>query len=91
MNASAGSARQSVRSRRGSRSGRRAFETFSGHPLERLYTPEHVTSDALAAGFPGEYPFLRGPYPTMYRARPWTMRQIAGYGEPETRTPGSDT
>jgi methylmalonyl-CoA mutase N-terminal domain/subunit len=59
------------------------FETFSGQPLERLYTPEHMSSNALATGFPGEYPFLRGPYPTMYRARPWTMRQIAGYGEPE--------
>src|SRR5690606_36444616 len=31
-------------------------------------------------GWPGEYPFTRGPYPTMYRGRPWTMRQYAGYG-----------
>ena len=59
------------------------FETLSGQPIERVYTPEHASSDREAAGFPGEYPFLRGPYPTMYRARPWTMRQIAGYGEPE--------
>jgi methylmalonyl-CoA mutase N-terminal domain/subunit len=58
------------------------FETLSGQPLERLYTPEHVTPDSHAGGVPGEYPFLRGPYPTMYRARPWTMRQIAGFGEP---------
>ena len=59
------------------------FETLSGHPVERVYTPEHLSSDAPENGFPGEYPFTRGPYPTMYRARPWTMRQIAGYGEPE--------
>jgi methylmalonyl-CoA mutase cobalamin-binding domain/chain len=59
------------------------FETPSGETLERVFTPEHVESDAESAGFPGEYPFLRGPYPTMYRARPWTMRQIAGYGRPE--------
>src|SRR5437868_6234854 len=59
------------------------FETLSGETLERVFTPEHVVSDDGSAGFPGEYPFLRGPYPTMYRARPWTMRQIAGYGGPE--------
>jgi methylmalonyl-CoA mutase cobalamin-binding domain/chain len=59
------------------------FETPSGETLERVFTPEHVESDEGGAGFPGEYPFLRGPYPTMYRARPWTMRQIAGYGRPE--------
>ena len=59
------------------------FETPSGETLERVFTPEHVESAAESAGFPGEYPFLRGPYPTMYRARPWTMRQIAGYGRPE--------
>ena len=62
---------------------RERFETASGETLERVFTPEHVESDEGGAGFPGEYPFLRGPYPTMYRARPWTMRQIAGYGRPE--------
>jgi methylmalonyl-CoA mutase N-terminal domain/subunit len=61
---------------------RERFETLSGQPLERVYTPEHVSPDG-GEGLPGEYPFLRGPYPTMYRARPWTMRQIAGYGRPE--------
>ena len=60
-----------------------SFETPSGEPLERVFTPEHVESTAEGGGFPGDYPFLRGPYPTMYRARPWTMRQIAGYGRPE--------
>jgi len=59
------------------------FETLSGRPLERIYSPEHAGRGPTDLGFPGEFPFLRGPYPTMYRARPWTMRQIAGYGEPE--------
>jgi methylmalonyl-CoA mutase N-terminal domain/subunit len=58
------------------------FETLSGRELERVYTPEHAAPEPEDQGFPGEFPFLRGPYPTMYRARPWTMRQIAGFGEP---------
>jgi methylmalonyl-CoA mutase N-terminal domain/subunit len=62
---------------------RPGFETLSGLTLERVYTPEHVRGDPGEEGLPGEWPFLRGPYPTMYRARPWTMRQIAGYGRPE--------
>jgi methylmalonyl-CoA mutase N-terminal domain/subunit len=61
---------------------RERFETLSGRRLERLYTPEHVERGFEDEGLPGEFPFLRGPYPTMYRARPWTIRQIAGYGEP---------
>jgi methylmalonyl-CoA mutase N-terminal domain/subunit len=64
------------------------FETSSGVPVERVYTP-----DAAAAvcpqlgeayveklGLPGEYPFTRGVQPTMYRGRFWTMRQYAGFG-----------
>jgi methylmalonyl-CoA mutase N-terminal domain/subunit len=62
---------------------RERFETASGRGLERVYTPEHHVPRPEDDGFPGEFPFLRGPYPTMYRARPWTMRQIAGFGEPE--------
>ena len=62
---------------------RASFETLSGRTLERVYTPEHAARRFEDEGLPGEYPFLRGPYPTMYRARPWTMRQIAGFGEPE--------
>ncbi|MEZ5100152.1 MAG: methylmalonyl-CoA mutase family protein [Thermoleophilia bacterium] len=62
---------------------RDTFETVSGIELDRVYTAEHAPRDASAEGLPGEFPFLRGPYPTMYRARPWTMRQIAGYGRPE--------
>ena len=61
---------------------REKFETLSGVPLERVYGPEDIAGlDYLGEiGFPGQYPYTRGPYPTMYRARPWTMRQIAGFG-----------
>ncbi|HZO95664.1 MAG TPA: methylmalonyl-CoA mutase family protein [Candidatus Baltobacteraceae bacterium] len=61
---------------------RELFRTIGGIPLERLYTPEHVESMDYARdlGFPGQFPYTRGPYPTMYRAQPWTMRQIAGFG-----------
>src|SRR5438270_8361701 len=58
------------------------YETASGLPLKRVYTPE----DAVPfeeIGLPGRYPFTRGPYPTMYRGRLWTMRQIAGFGTGE--------
>jgi methylmalonyl-CoA mutase cobalamin-binding domain/chain len=61
---------------------RERFETLSGLPLERLYGPEDVAGLDYVRdiGFPGRYPFTRGPYATMYRSRPWTMRQIAGFG-----------
>ena len=61
---------------------REAFRTLGGTTLERLYTPEHVAGVDYARdlGFPGQFPYTRGPYPTMYRAQPWTMRQIAGFG-----------
>ncbi len=61
---------------------RERFETLSGLPIERFYDPGDVVGlDYLSEiGFPGLYPYTRGPYPTMYRARPWTMRQIAGFG-----------
>src|SRR5690348_4248228 len=61
---------------------REQFETLSGLPVNRLYGPADVAGlDYLEdVGFPGRYPYTRGPYPTMYRSRPWTMRQIAGYG-----------
>src|SRR5262252_3872067 len=58
------------------------YETLSGLPVHRVYSPE----DAIPfseIGLPGQYPFTRGPYPTMYRGRTWTMRQIAGYGTGE--------
>ncbi len=61
---------------------RKSYETLSGIPLERIYTPEHAVPFS-EIGLPGQYPFTRGPYPTMYRGRNWTMRQIAGYGTGE--------
>jgi methylmalonyl-CoA mutase, N-terminal domain len=58
------------------------FKTISGLPVECLYTEENLRGDDAAEhpGFPGEFPFTRGIYPTMYRSRLWTMRQYAGYG-----------
>jgi len=61
------------------------FESLSGVPVEPLYTPEDVADRTYAErlGNPGEYPFTRGVYPTMYRGRLWTMRMFAGFGRPE--------
>jgi methylmalonyl-CoA mutase N-terminal domain/subunit len=58
------------------------FTTLSGLPLDRLYTEKNLAGwDAEdSIGYPGEYPFTRGIYPTMYRGRLWTMRQYAGFG-----------
>lgn len=61
-----------------------AYETESGIPLKRIYTAADVADiPASDLGFPGAYPFTRGAYPTMYRGRPWTIRQVAGFGNPE--------
>jgi len=64
---------------------RKEFLTESGIKLKRVYTPLDVQDlDYMRdLGFPGEYPFTRGVYPTMYRARLWTMRQYAGFGTAE--------
>jgi len=63
---------------------RAAWRTGSGLPVERVYTPADVAGTGFdEIGLPGRYPFTRGPYPTMYRGRPWTMRQIAGFGTGE--------
>ncbi len=61
------------------------FTTLSGKPLERLYTPLDAPQIDYRRhlGFPGEYPFTRGVYSTMYRGRLWTMRMYSGYGSPE--------
>ncbi|NWF86570.1 methylmalonyl-CoA mutase family protein [Candidatus Bathyarchaeota archaeon] len=61
------------------------FSTSSNIPVSRIYTPDDVANvDYLRdLGFPGEYPLTRGVYPTMYRARLWTMRQYAGFGTAE--------
>ena len=60
------------------------FETLGGFPLKRVYTALDIADTPLDdIGLPGKYPFTRGPYPTMYRGRVWTMRQIAGFGTAE--------
>lgn len=58
------------------------FETISGVPVKRLYTPlDSACQDyQRSLGFPGEFPFTRGVQTTMYRGRFWTMRQYSGYG-----------
>ena len=61
------------------------FESLSGIPLQPLYTPADLSDWEYETklGFPGEFPFTRGVYPTMYRGRLWTMRMFAGFGRPE--------
>ena len=58
------------------------FATVSNLGVDRLYTPNDVADIDYdeSLGFPGEYPYTRGVYPTMYRGRTWTMRQFAGFG-----------
>ena len=58
------------------------FATVSNLEVDRLYTPLDVADLDYESdlGFPGEEPYTRGVYPTMYRGRPWTMRQFAGFG-----------
>ena len=69
------------------------FTTVSGVPIDRLYTPESITDfnyDRDLAD-PGQPPYTRGIYPTMYRSRRWTMRQFSGFGTAEdTNARGHD-
>jgi methylmalonyl-CoA mutase N-terminal domain/subunit len=57
-------------------------QTESGTPFEPVYGPDALDDfdPATALGAPGEYPYTRGVYPSMYTTRPWTMRQYAGFG-----------
>ena len=61
--------------------------TLSGEPIRALYTaedlPDGVGGPEDPIGRPGEYPFTRGVYESMYRGRLWTMRQFAGFGTSE--------
>jgi methylmalonyl-CoA mutase N-terminal domain/subunit len=57
-----------------------SFTTLSGEPVQALYTEP---ADPAGIGLPGEFPFTRGVYPSMYRGRLWTMRQFAGFGTAE--------
>src|SRR4051794_17230364 len=60
------------------------FSTLSGQPIQPLYTQDDLPVDTAAAiGLPGEFPYTRGVYPSMYRGRLWTMRQFAGFGTAE--------
>jgi methylmalonyl-CoA mutase N-terminal domain/subunit len=61
------------------------FATVSNLEVDRLYTPDDVADIDYEEdlGMPGEEPYTRGPYPTMYRGRTWTMRQFAGFGTAE--------
>jgi methylmalonyl-CoA mutase N-terminal domain/subunit len=57
------------------------FSTVSDMPVDPLYTADDVDPNTEARiGWPGEYPYTRGVYPSMYRGRLWTMRQFAGFG-----------
>ncbi len=59
---------------------REHFETSSGIEVEPVYGPWSTADDLVERlGFPGEFPYVRGVYPTMYRGRFWTMRQYAGF------------
>jgi methylmalonyl-CoA mutase N-terminal domain/subunit len=63
---------------------REQFFTIGDFPVKRVYTAADLAATPLEdIGLPGRYPFTRGPYPTMYRSRTWTMRQIAGFGTGE--------
>ncbi|RTL50669.1 MAG: methylmalonyl-CoA mutase [Bradyrhizobiaceae bacterium] len=60
------------------------FFTLGDIPVKRTYTAADLAETPIEdIGLPGRYPFTRGPYPTMYRSRTWTMRQIAGFGTGE--------
>ena len=61
------------------------FSTLSGIKIDPIYAPddEGTQNYDLGLSFPGEYPYTRGIYPTMYRGRLWTMRQYSGFASPE--------
>jgi methylmalonyl-CoA mutase, N-terminal domain len=61
------------------------FTTLSGLPINRLYTPADVAEQDYERdlGLPGRYPYTRGPQPTGYRGKLWTMRMFAGFGSAE--------
>jgi methylmalonyl-CoA mutase N-terminal domain/subunit len=56
------------------------FTTISGESVPPLATPDLERDLAGSVGFPGEFPYTRGIHPTMYRGRPWTIRQFSGFG-----------
>ncbi len=64
---------------------KKEFRNLSEIPVDRIYTPEDIGyhNYVRESSLPGEYPYLRGVYPTMYRGRLWTMRMFSGFGTPE--------
>jgi methylmalonyl-CoA mutase N-terminal domain/subunit len=70
------------RMRKNSKDRKEVFISLSGIPIKEIYTPLDIPNFDYEEklGFPGEYPFTRGPYYNMYRGRPWTIRQFAGFG-----------
>ncbi len=64
---------------------KKVFENSSGIPLNGIYTPldSNTGSYSEELGFPGEFPYTRGVYPSMYRGRHWTMRMFSGFGSAE--------
>jgi len=64
---------------------KKEFYNPSNIPVKRIYTPEDIANlnETEHLGLPGEYPYTRGVYPTMYRGRLWTMRMFSGFGTPE--------
>ena len=59
------------------------FTTLSDVEVPPLVGPHNYTPDLQKIGYPGVYPFTRGVYPSMYRGKPWTIRQFAGFGSVE--------
>ncbi|MFI9837505.1 methylmalonyl-CoA mutase [Nonomuraea sp. NPDC051941] len=61
------------------------YTTMSGAPIKDIYTSADIRhlSPSEDIGLPGEYPYTRGVHATMYRGRPWTIRQVAGFGQAE--------
>ncbi len=59
------------------------FTTLSDLEIDPLYVPQDGSPVPPQIGYPGEYPYTRGVYPSMYRGRLWTMRQFAGFGTAE--------
>ena len=76
-----------VRAKPPSAAREQSFHSLSGEPVRELYTPEDlpegIGGDEDPVGRPGEYPYTRGIYSSMYRGRLWTMRQFAGFGTSE--------
>ncbi|MGD9344346.1 MAG: methylmalonyl-CoA mutase family protein [Candidatus Aminicenantes bacterium] len=64
---------------------KKSFQTHSGIDIKGVYNEDDLSSfeSQRDLGLPGEYPFIRGVYPTMYRSKFWTMRQYAGFGMAE--------